>query len=91
MKKNLIALAVLGMAAGIASAQSSVTLYGRADAGLGKPFGGKSQMINSYKESTMLGVRGQEDLGGGLKASFNFEQGIDIESGAAAAGWNRAA
>lgn len=91
MKKNLIALAVLGMAAGIASAQSSVTLYGRADAGFGKPFGGKSQMINSYKESTMLGVRGQEDLGGGLKASFNFEQGIDIESGAAAAGWNRAA
>lgn len=91
MKKSLIALALCGSAAGIASAQSSVTLYGRADAGLGQPFGGKTQMINSYKETSMLGVRGQEDLGGGLKASFNFEQGIDIENGAAANGWNRAA
>ncbi|MBX3631536.1 MAG: porin [Simplicispira sp.] len=43
MKRSLIALAVLGTFAGVASAQSSVALYGRADAGLGKPFGGKSQ------------------------------------------------
>lgn len=91
MKKTLIALTVLGTFAGIASAQSSVTLYGRADAGLGKPFAGKTQMMDSYKESSMLGVRGVEDLGGGLKASFNFEQGINMESGAAASGWNRAA
>lgn len=91
MKKSLTALAVLGTFAGIAAAQSNVTLYGRADAGLGRPFGGSSQMINSYKETSMLGVRGQEDLGGGLKASFNFEQGIDLETGAAANGWNRAA
>ena len=74
MKKSLIALAVLGTFAGIAAAQSNVTLYGRADAALGKPFGGKSQMISNYKETSMLGVRGVEDLGGGLKASFNFEQ-----------------
>jgi predicted porin len=95
MKKSLIALAVLGTFAGIAAAQSSVTLYGRADAGLGKSFGGKSQMISNYKETSMLGVRGVEDLGGGLKASFNFEQGINIEDGAltggAAGAWNRAA
>ena len=90
MKKSLIALAVLGTVTTLASAQSSVTLYGRVDGGLGKPFGGKAQMISSYKESTMLGVRGQEDLGGGLKAIFNFEQGIDIESGAGGT-WNRAA
>ncbi len=95
MKKSLIALAVLGTFAGIAAAQSNVTLYGRADAALGKPFGGKSQMISNYKETSMLGVRGVEDLGGGLKASFNFEQGINIEDGAltggAAGAWNRAA
>ncbi|WP_157982668.1 porin [Simplicispira lacusdiani] len=95
MKKSLIALAVLGMAAGIASAQSNVSLYGRIDAGLGKAFGGKSQMQSSYKESTMWGVRGQEDLGGGLKASFNFEQGVNIEDGSLTGGasgaWNRAA
>lgn len=95
MKKNLIALAVLSSVAGIASAQSNVTLYGRLDAGLGKAFGGQSQMIGNYKETSMWGVRGQEDLGGGLKASFNFEQGVNIEDGAltggAAGAWNRAA
>lgn len=72
-----------------------MTLYGRLDAGLGKAFGGQSQMIGNYKETSMWGVRGQEDLGGGLKASFNFEQGVNIEDGAltggAAGAWNRAA
>ena len=95
MKKNLIALAVLSSVAGIASAQSNVALYGRLDAGLGKAFGGQSQMIGNYKETSMWGVRGQEDLGGGMKASFNFEQGVNIEDGAltggAAGAWNRAA
>ena len=95
MKKTLIALAVLSSVAGIASAQSNVALYGRLDAGLGKAFGGQSQMIGNYKETSMWGVRGQEDLGGGLKASFNFEQGVNIEDGAltggAAGAWNRAA
>jgi len=45
--------------------------------------------------TSRLGVRGVEDLGGGLKASFNFEQGINAEDGAltggAAGAWNRAA
>lgn len=95
MKKTLIALAVLSSVAGIASAQSNVTLYGRLDAGLGKAFGGQSQMIGNYRKTSMWGVRGQEDLGGGLKASFNFEQGVNIEDGAltggAAGAWNRAA
>lgn len=95
MKKSLIALAVLGSLTGAALAQSSVTLYGRIDGGLGKEFAGKAQMISSYKESTMWGLRGQEDLGGGLKASFNFEQGVNMENGALTGGdtgaWNRAA
>ena len=95
MNKSLIALAVLSSVACIASAQSNVTLYGRLDAGLGKAFGGQSQMIGNYKETSMWGVRGQEDLGDGMKASFNFEQGINIEDGALTGGatgaWNRAA
>ena len=95
MNKSLIALAVLSSVACIASAQSNVTLYGRLDAGLGKAFGGQLQMIGNYKETSMWGVRGQEDLGGGMKASFNFEQGINIEDGALTGGatgaWNRAA
>lgn len=95
MNKSLIALAVLSSVACIASAQSNVTLYGRLDAGLGKAFGGQLQMIGNYKETSMWGVRGQEDLGDGMKASFNFEQGINIEDGALTGGatgaWNRAA
>lgn len=89
MKKSLIALAVLA-ASGAAMAQSSVTLYGVADAGVGKVKSGGSDSSNKTEflsGSTMnngnsrLGVRGTEDLGGGLKAGFNFETGIDLDDG----------
>ena len=92
MKKSLIALAVLG-ASGVAMAQSSVTLYGVADAGVGKieagaPAGNdatdKTQFISgSLMNNGMsrIGVRGVEDLGGGLKAGFNFESGLDLDQG----------
>ena len=83
MKKSLIALAVLA-ASGVAMAQSSVTLYGVADLGLVKSNGISAQMTGNgtmNNGNSRLGVRGVEDLGGGLKASFNFEQGINAESG----------
>ncbi|MCB2034975.1 MAG: porin, partial [Ottowia sp.] len=78
MKKSLIALAVLG-ASGAAMAQSSVTLYGVADAGLAKLEGVSSQMSSAGRMNngiSRLGVRGVEDMGGGLKAGFNFESGL---------------
>lgn len=93
MKKSLIALAVLGFA-GAAMAQSSVTLYGVADAGVGKieagaPAGNdatdKTQFISGSlmnNGNSRIGVRGVEDLGGGLKAGFNFESGLDLDDGA---------
>ena len=93
MKKSLIALAVLG-ASGVAMAQSSVTLYGVADAGVGKieagaPAGNdatdKTQFISGSRMNngnSRIGVRGVEDLGGGLKAGFNFESGLDLDDGA---------
>ena len=94
MKKSLIALAVLA-ASGVAMAQSSVTLYGVADLGLVKSSGVSAQMTGNgvmNNGSSRLGVRGVEDLGGGLKASFNFEQGINGETGATdAATFQRAA
>lgn len=83
MKKSLIALAVLA-ASGVAMAQSSVTLYGVADLSLVKSQGVSAQMSGNgvmNNGNSRLGVRGVEDLGGGLKASFNFEQGINAESG----------
>jgi len=97
MKKSLIALAVLG-ASGAAMAQSSVTLYGVADAGLAKLEGVSSQMSSAglmNNGNSRLGVRGVEDLGGGLKAGFNFESGLTLENGdyAGSGGgfWGRAA
>lgn len=101
MKKSLIALAVLA-ASGAAMAQSSVTLYGVADAGVGKIKSGGSDSSNKTEflsGSTMnngnsrLGVRGTEDLGGGLKAGFNFETGIDLDDGSTTKGafWARQA
>lgn len=105
MKKSLIALAVLGFA-GTAMAQSSVTLYGVADAGIGKiksaALGAsadpKIEMLGSTamnNGTSRLGVRGVEDLGGGLKAGFNFEHGLSLENGAGNLSggqmWSRAA
>ena len=84
MKKSLIALAVLA-ASGVAMAQSSVTMYGVADLSLAKSNGTSAQMSGNgllNNGNSRLGVRGVEDLGGGLKASFNFEQGINAENGA---------
>ena len=109
MKKSLIALAVVA-ASGAAMAQSSVTLYGVADAGIGKikygsggttPGNDASNKVEFQSGSLMtngnsrIGVRGVEDLGGGLKAGFNFESGLDLDDGATLGSgggfWGRAA
>ena len=77
MKKSLIALAVLGFT-GAAMAQSSVTLYGVADAGVARvqtvdANGNKTSKTGMSSAGTMnngnsrLGVRGVEDLGGGRR------------------------
>ena len=94
MKKSLIALAVLA-AAGAASAQSSVQLYGIADVWVGgiKATGSKAQTVveSGGVSGSRWGLKGSEDLGGGLKAIFTLEQGFAIDTGAAATGFNREA
>ena len=71
MKKTLIALAVLGAAAGVAHAQSNVTIYGIVDTGFIKKSGQDVKMGENV--SSRLGFRGVEDLGGGVKATFQLE------------------
>jgi predicted porin len=87
MKKSLIALAVLA-AAGTASAQSSVTLFGIVDATVQrlKNDGGASvtRLTNSGYNSSRLGFRGTEDLGGGMSASFWLEAGLNNDEGSGA-------
>mgnify|MGYP006194557065 CR=1 FL=1 len=80
MKKSLIALAVLA-ASGASFAQSTVTMFGIVDAAVSVAkgdAGDKTSMINSGYNSSRFGVRGVEDLGGGLKASFDYT----LETGA---------
>jgi predicted porin len=88
MKKSLLALAALGMFAGAASAQSSVTLFGIVDAGVARltqktTTGSKSVtgMTNSGLNSSRLGFRGVEDLGGGLRAGFHIEGQLYNDTG----------
>lgn len=86
MKKSLVALAVLA-ASGAAFAQSTVTLYGVADAWFGQTKNGvravKQTVLNSGGvNGSRWGLRGSEDLGGGLKANFQLEAGYNIDTGA---------
>lgn len=81
MKKSLIALAALA-AVSAASAQSSVSLYGIADIWVGKIKGSSAQAGSGGVNTSRWGMKGSEDLGGGLKANFNFESGIDMGNGA---------
>ena len=88
MKKSLIALAVLA-ASGAAMAQSSVTLFGIVDAGVARISSGgvsKTGLTNSGLASSRLGFRGEEDLGGGLKAGFWLEGGLSNDSGTGVGG-----
>lgn len=91
MKKTLIALAAL--AAVGAHAQSSVTLYGVVDAFLNKTENKVTTPTTSTKlsqnkvdgsglSSSRWGLRGSEDLGGGLAAIFTLEGGFTIDNGA---------
>jgi predicted porin len=102
MKKSLVAIATLASTA--AFAQSSVSLYGVADAWVGSsksdvavaaPTPATAPAVLAVGERQTLlgsgglngsrwGLRGSEDLGGGLKANFTLEQGFAIDTAAAA-------
>ncbi|OTP69075.1 porin [Caballeronia sordidicola] len=85
MKKSLLALAALGTFAGAAHAQSSVTLYGIVDAGFvyNNNSGGQKLYATSAGnlQGDRWGLRGTEDLGGGLKALFVLENGFNAFTG----------
>lgn len=79
MKKTLIALAVLGAAAGVAHAQSNVTIYGIVDTGFIKKSGQDVEMGENV--NNRLGFRGVEDLGSGMKATFELERRFNLNDG----------
>jgi len=84
MKKSLLALAVLGAFAGAASAQSSVTLFGLIDASVNSIKNGANtvkRMDSNQLNSSRLGFRGTEDLGGGMLAGFWLEGALANDTG----------
>lgn len=88
--KSCLALAVLGLACASASAQSSVTLYGNVDMGfLTGNNGIESQLYNGGISPSIWGLKGTEDLGGGLKAFFNLESHFSADTGAQVGGMFR--
>lgn len=88
MKKSLIALAI-GATAGSAFAQASVELYGRGHAGLdrwsaeGSAAGATRDLkarTRVFDSGSRVGLRGNENLGGGVQASFVIETGINLDN-----------
>ncbi|PQV47996.1 porin [Paraburkholderia sp. BL21I4N1] len=91
--KKALATSALGLVALGAHAQSSVTLYGIVDTGigyqssqtsLGSTSGGRSavKMVNGIWAGSRFGLKGGEDLGGGTKAIFQLEEGFNSATGA---------
>ncbi|MGE8640060.1 MAG: porin [Achromobacter sp.] len=85
-----LALAGLGLAAGTASAETSVTLYGIADvsirylntsAGSVGQEGSRVSMENGAISNSRWGLRGSEDLGNGNRAFFRLENGFNMQNG----------
>ncbi|TKC92376.1 porin [Trinickia terrae] len=91
MNKKIIAAATIATIAGTAHAQSSVTLYGLIDAGISyvnnsstssSAAGNKLvKYDDGVAQGSRWGLRGTEDLGGGLKALFVLENGFNSGTG----------
>jgi len=91
VNKTLIALAVAGFTAVPAFAQ--VTMYGNLETGiLNTDTDGKAattKLDSNIVNSSRLGFKGTEDLGGGMKAFFRLETSMDAEAGKGIESFNR--
>lgn len=87
MNKNILAAAIAAAVSGSAWAQTSVQVYGLIDTGVeyvtnAKESGGNSLRVSSGgSNNSRFGFRGSEDLGGGLKAVFQFESPVLSDTG----------
>ncbi|MCA8227734.1 porin [Burkholderia vietnamiensis] len=90
-KIEIIVGSLVGLASSVAHSQSSVTLYGEIDNGIHYQTnvgGGKAVYMDSLDgiDGSRWGLTGKEDLGGGLKAIFTLESGINVNNGQFAQG-----
>jgi predicted porin len=87
MQVKLLAAALFTSLPLLASAQSSVTVYGVVDAAIaredsGATDGSRTVLNSGNQSSNRIGFRGVEDIGNGLKAVFNLEAGLALDTGA---------
>lgn len=93
MKQKFMAAAAMGILAGAAQAQSSVTIYGSVDGGIryltNTNAAGDDVIVMSNgitasgtSLSNRLGFKGIEDLGGGMNAHYVLESGFVLGRGA---------
>ena len=81
MKKSILA-ALLGTCFAIpAFAQTSVQIYGIADAGVMWQKGGPTKIYSGGADGSRIGFKGTEDLGNGYKAIFNLEARVELDTG----------
>ncbi len=89
MRKTQVALAAMALVASTAALADGVSAYGTVDVGAIAADSGRVQMVGSGNNSgSVLGFRGSEDLGNGLKASFNYEAGLNAKNGSLSNGGN---
>jgi predicted porin len=84
MKTKLLAPLISACFAAPALAQSNITIYGIADAGVQlSRFGNgtQSNLVSGVADGSRLGFKGTEDLGGGFKALFTLESRIELDTG----------
>ncbi|MDE1179333.1 porin [Paraburkholderia sp.] len=79
MKLSLVAC--LGAPMSFAMAQSSLTLYGRADASIGREINSNGQIREGQGEGSLLGFKGNENLGGGYSVFFDLQSSITLQNG----------
>lgn len=88
MKKVGFGVFVFVGITGIANAQSTVTIYGVLDASVARLANGsatKTAMIDGAAVPSMWGLKGSEDLGGGMQALFQLESKVNVDTGAGGA------
>ncbi|SFV10185.1 porin [Pseudoduganella namucuonensis] len=85
MKAKFLAAGIAACFAAPAMAQSNVTIYGIADAGIMHVRNGggdaKTKLVSGIADGSRLGFRGTEDMGGGWKAIFNLEARVELDTG----------
>jgi predicted porin len=81
MKTKFLAAVIATSFAAPVLAQSSVSIYGIADAGLMKQSGQTVRVVSGIADGSRIGFKGTEDIGGGFKAIFNLEARVELDTG----------